>query len=133
MNYYGDPEYVRFLLMQNQNPGNTWLVLSMIVGFLSAILYKREAVVSWTLFRIAAIIYSFSIVIPPLTTALMGTAGSMLASGGANAEIQLALSFGNCLGPIALAISFLCLISSMIPSKAMRSQPVVPTKHPLDP
>ncbi len=133
MNYYGDPEYIRFLLMQNQNHGSTWLVLSMIVGFLLAALYKREAVVSWTLFRIAAIIYSFSIVIPPLTTALMGTAASMLASGSANAEIQLALSFGNCLAPIALAISFLCLISSMIPSKAIRSQPVVPAKHPLDP
>lgn len=133
MNYNGDPDYVRFLLMQNQSQGNTWLVLSLLVGFLLAVLYKREAVVSWIMFRLAAIIYAFAIVIPSLTTALIGAAVSVFAAGGPNTEIQFALSFGNCLGPIALAISFLCLVSSMIPSKAIRAQPIVSQKHPLDP
>jgi hypothetical protein len=126
--------------------GNTWVEGICLIGLFALVLFRREAIVNWRMFRFAYLFLAASVVLPPLVLAALqvepGTFSQMGNTNGLPGRLVWSLAL-NGIGPILLAASIVCAFGSILP-RATFTEPAVtepavtepavtePTKHPLD-
>jgi hypothetical protein len=124
------------LLFQRLFTGDSGLAQAVYVaGMFAILIWRREAVVNWWLFRTSYLLYGASLIAPPILTPLIG----ILANGGnrnlsgINADGQVfSLIFTLAVGPLLLAAAVICGLGSMIPRLSIAPPLGPPPKHPLD-
>ncbi len=134
MQFYDASEVMQFMLMQNSGGrgSDSWLALGVLAVFVIAIFYKRELVTSWIMLRMAVILFAVSLVLPAFAMGVTIPIARFSFGSNAPFESLMAQGLAGCVGPASLAISLLCLFSSVMPRRASLVPQAVPQKHPLD-
>ena len=124
--------------------GQSWVTPALLVCLFLALLFKPERIRNRALFRLACLLFGFSIMGPPLMHVgiglLLGDVGALFSAGairgGVSDTVRLFLSLHQVLGPILLGSSLICGLLCMCPganegqsSEPSRSEPV---RHPLE-
>jgi hypothetical protein len=123
------------LLMLRQLLSGDHLPLVVLSGLFVALLFRRESITSFGLFKLGYIFFIVSLVIPALVQSFLI---AISAPGGLRSGLSgdgTSFAIVNALGPIFLAVGLMCILGSLMPLRAKRSPfmpPAPPQKHPLD-
>src|SRR5262245_12383559 len=105
-----------------------------LAGIFAVLLWRRESVSSWWLFRMSVLLYGGSLVVPAIVTPLMRP---LIVAGPGYppndfSQIVCSIAIG-AMWPALFAGAVICGVSSMLPRIApWRSAPPFPGPHPLD-
>jgi hypothetical protein len=126
-------EYAQ-LMMLRQLSGD-YLPVVVLSGLFVALLFRRESITSYGLFKVGYILFILSLVVPTLVQSFLVLVGPPNGlRGGPSAEVA-SFTIISSLGPICLAVGLICILGSLMPSLATRlpaKPPAAPQKHPLD-
>jgi hypothetical protein len=105
-----------------------WTHAVYVASMFAILIWRRERIVSYKLFRASYFCFAGAIVLPPILTPLM----QMLAQTGTGSNSMIyTYIFAGSLAPICYAAAIVCGLASMMPERVrFASQPVGP--HPLD-
>jgi hypothetical protein len=123
------------MMMLRQMLSGDQLPLVVLAALFVALLFRRESIVSFRLFRLGYIFFILSLVLPVLLQsflAAVGPPGGLRSGFPADGYL---LAIYNSLGPLFSAIGLLCILGSLMPPRTKRSRvvsPAPPQKHPLD-
>jgi hypothetical protein len=127
------------LLLQRlfQTDSTGWTHAVYVAAMFAVIMWRKEIVVNWPLFRTSYLLFAASLVIPPIMVPVMQwlASGVMIQGRGAS-EGQILLSFliiGT--GPALFAGAVVCGLGSMMPRQYRFAPPPAPPQpqpHPLD-
>ncbi|MCC7085973.1 MAG: hypothetical protein IT427_13300 [Pirellulales bacterium] len=115
---------------------NGWHSTIYIAGMFAALLWRKESVVSWGLFRASYWLFAASLVLPPVVqpylmhTAMVSNRGISIE--GVNTLLNVIWAG---IGPIMFAGAVICGLGSMMPLRAVSTPPsTLPPQppHPLD-
>ena len=125
-------EQQMMVMMQRLFQGDTgWAEAVYLFGMFGILIWKREAVLNWGMFRMSYLLYGASLVLPPIVGPLV----QLLIRGGNNTNgdsqiLTMILVTGT--GPFLFAAAVACGLGSMVPRRTYVAPIVEPTKHPLD-
>jgi ABC-type spermidine/putrescine transport system permease subunit II len=110
-----------------QNEGG-WVQAVYVAAMFAILIWRRERIVSYKLFRASYFCFAGSIVLPPIVTPLM----QLLVQSGRNSNGTIyTFIFASALAPICYAAAVVCGLASMMPERVrFAAQPAGP--HPLD-
>ena len=117
------------LLSQSANGGGNWLTAVLLLGLLLALLFKRERITNWALFRLSCWFFAASITIPPILNVLTNVTGARNPALQRSGDYMVVLCV-YAIGPILLGTSIICALCSLIPSRY--DTQVSPPRHPLE-
>ncbi|MBI3468160.1 MAG: hypothetical protein HY000_34580 [Planctomycetes bacterium] len=128
------------LMMLRQLMGSSgWLEVVFLLGMFGFVLFRRDSITAPGRFRLAYILFAMSILLPALLTPALGGVGGMTGRmfAGRSNTLQSDVGFVTGLvvygsGPILFAFSVIFAFSSLMPRKALFTEPPPPVKHPLD-
>jgi hypothetical protein len=113
--------------------GNALAQAVYLAGIFGILIWRREAVVSWGLFRASYLFYGASLVVPPIIGPLSQfLAGAINRNPNAPDSQMFAIILVHATGPFLFAIAVACGLGSMVPRPPFATPRVEPTKHPLD-
>jgi hypothetical protein len=117
--------YVQQILTQTVN---VWLPVTLLVGLLTALIFKPDAISSRTLFSAACWLLGLSLIVSPMLIILIGPYLNFTTSarGGFNTPSGLSpllIACMNSIGPMMQGASILCGLFSLIPRSARHSMP----------
>jgi hypothetical protein len=121
------------LTIFSQMASNGFLTAIILVALFVTLLYRRDSIISVSLFRLGCILYVFSVIGPGMfATAwfwIVGPYSPSQASTPVGYSILLAI-----IGPVSLGAGLLCIFSSLLPRRPFQEgvAPAPPQKHPLD-
>jgi hypothetical protein len=130
------PDYLMLqLLSQAVSSGGGWLTAVLLLGLLVALLFRRERINNWVLFRLSCCLLAASVIVPPILNVLLNLTGSSMPITGSGAFARTSTNyavamFAYALSPILQGTSILCALLAMVPSCS--DVEVSPPKHPLD-
>jgi hypothetical protein len=123
--------YSDLLLQRLFGGDHSWAQAVYLAGMFAVLLWRKESVVNWRLFRISYLLYGGSIVLPAIITPLLPLAVQGRGIGSSEAQI-LTYAIINAIGPTLFAAALVCGLGSMMPRLKMTQSPGPPPKHPLD-
>ena len=132
-----DMEMVQLMQMRQLfGGGSTWAEAICLTGLFVLVIFRRESIVSWRLFRFAYLLIAVAILAPPLIIAGFQLEPGMLTQTGSSPNYVSRLVFSialSCVGPLCLAAAVVCAFGSVLPRDTFSGPPrIVPQKHPLD-
>src|SRR5438128_2147523 len=98
---------------------DTWLHVACLGGLFALVIFRRESIVSWRLFKLSYVLLALSIIVPALLWPL-GTIGGGIVRNMANSSIHSDQGLGTLLllngsGPTLLAFSIFCAFGAVMP------------------
>ena len=105
----------------------------LVIGLLTAILFRRQYVEDKRLFRMATVLLAAAIGLPPILTPVFSF--YIMNNTGAARQVEMPMLVAvvfNAVGPVLKGSSLICLVNSIIPRSFAPPEPLVPPKHPLD-
>ena len=123
------PNYEQLLLQRLFQNESGWAQAVYLAGMFAMIIWRKESVVKWRLFRLSYLLFGASLVLPPIVVPFT----QMLMNNRAGTDqhvVAAVVAVG--LGPALLAGAVICGLSAMMPRLALLQNPAPPTKHPLD-
>jgi hypothetical protein len=133
MNNYQMNSYEQMIFERLFEGGNAWVQAVFIAGLFGILIWRRESVVSWGLFRASYLFYGASLVMPPIIGPLSQfLAGTINRNPTALDSQAFATILVSATGPFLFAIAVACGLGSMIPRPTYIARPIEPTRHPLD-
>jgi hypothetical protein len=137
----GEADMSELMLLRQMAGGDVWLSVACLLGLFGVVIFRRESIVNWRLFRLSYILLAASIAVPALLLPAlnMGFGGGNITrnlgvSGmGPDKSLGLLLLL-NGTGPTLLAFCILCAFGSLLPRNIydLNRPPAAPMKHPLD-
>jgi hypothetical protein len=122
--------YQELLLQRLFQGDHSWAQAVYLAAMFAVMLWRKESIVNWGLFRMSYLLYGASLVLPPIITPLLPLA---IQGRGINNDGQiLTFAIVNALGPTLFAAAVICGLGSMMPRLRIVQQPGPPPKHPLD-
>ncbi len=108
-----------------------------LAGMFLIVVFKRESIAIPGMFKLAYVLFAFSLVLPALLTPVVISLGGLSMRGfraGTASDINWVASIiYNGTGPALFALSLLCAFGSMFPRHLrLPPAPSAPVKHPLD-
>jgi predicted neutral ceramidase superfamily lipid hydrolase len=125
------PNLDQFLLQRLAQPEGGWIYAVYLASMFALIIWRRESIVNFGLFRASYLFFAAAIVLPPIVWPFL----PMLSQGARmNGDGQILYSImANGLGPMLFAAAVVCGLASMMPRIRYQSSPSgPPPKHPLD-
>jgi hypothetical protein len=120
-------------LLQNDPVG--WMQLVYLTGMFVALIWRKEAIVNWKLFRASYLFFGVSLLLPSIAlplTQMFGTSGGFsprAPSTNPNIVTQILI---NAIGPACFAGAVICGLGSMAPQRTRIVHTAPATLHPLD-
>lgn len=108
-----------------------WVQAVYLAGMFAIVLWRKESVVNWRLFRMSYLLYGASLVLPPILTPLIQFFFYPNAGAYAGGQVFTYI-FISALGPLLFAAAVICALGSMLPRLIVAQPAGPPTKHPLD-
>ena len=107
-----------------------WVQAVYLAGMFAMVLWRKESVVNWRLFRMSYLLYGASLVLPPIITPIIPL---LMQGRSVNGDGQFfTYMVANALGPTLFAAAVICALGSMLPRLMMAQPAGPPPKHPLD-
>lgn len=126
------------MLLSGMTSGG-WLSVALLLGLLTALLFRPERISNWPLFRLAGMLFAFSLIIGPLLQAaiylLSGlSTGPVYPIGSAGSEGPLLRLFGVLLNLAPAVLQGFSILFALMALDGQRqaSLPHNPPRHPLD-
>ncbi len=127
------------LLLQRlfQTDGGGWTHAVYVAAMFVVIMWRKESIVNWWLFRMSYLLFAAALVIPPVVLPLLQwlASGAMLQGRGTSeGQILLSILFSGT-GPALFAGAVVCGLGSMMPRQFRFAAPLPPSPpapHPLD-
>ncbi len=124
------------LLLLRQFFTPNYAQVAMLVGLLLVAIYRPERICLPGMFRLSCVLLAVSILVTPITMAIMstmmGVSGSGMGRPGNASEFALLFSLLQIIEPILVALSICFGIFSLLPSACERHRSG-PRQHPLEP
>jgi hypothetical protein len=109
--------------------GSGWVQAIYVAGMFAVLMWRKESVTKWRLFRLSYLLYGASLVLPPLILPLLTVA--VQRPNISNDIFTYAII--SAMEPILFASAVLCGLGSMMPRhNYARPVEMPPAKHPLD-
>jgi hypothetical protein len=119
------------ILLQRLFQGDhAWAQAVYLAGMFAVVLWRKESVVNWRLFRLSYLLYGASLVLPPIVAPLIPL---VIQGGGVTGNGQIfTYIVSNAMGPTLFAAAVVCGLGSMLPRLMIAHNVPPPQKHPLD-
>jgi hypothetical protein len=125
-------------LMQSLGGAMAWSYAIYVAGMFAALLWRKESVTNWGLFRASYLLFGASLILPPIVqpVVMMTMYGGAFRGGGPTAGDASVLlgAVSNGIGPILFASAVICGLGSMMPRRVFSMPPpsMPQQQHPLD-
>jgi hypothetical protein len=109
-----------------------------VAGMFAALLWRRESVMNWGLFRASYLLFAASLLLPPIiqSVVMMTMASGGFRTGGMQGDANVLLSaISGGIGPGLFAGAVICGLGSMMPRRIFNMPPPASEpkpQHPLD-
>jgi hypothetical protein len=134
MDYMGR-QYMETIAYNKIFSSDSWLNVMFMAGLFSFLMYRRDSIVSPTLYKIAWFLFAASLAVPSLIIPVILQIDPGLSGMGVRAQgdvLFLLRILGNAAGPLLLALAMCCFISSVLPRIRRPLGPPAPDRCPLD-
>jgi hypothetical protein len=123
-------QYQQLMLERLFQGQQAWPQAVYLAGMFAIVLWRKESVVNWRLFRLSYLLYAASLILPPIVLPLF----EFVTPGGVGkAESQIFLyMISSGLGTWLFAAAVICGLGSMMPRLIIHHADLPPQKHPLD-
>ena len=121
-------------LLQPMGSATVLFAAVYLAGMFAALVWRRESIVSWGLFRVSYFLFGASLIAPaiagPIISLSLSANNRFVAS---DANVLLRIVHGG-LGPLLFAGAVVCGLAAMMPRRVFAVAPPAPKaeKHPLD-
>lgn len=125
-------------LMQSLGGATGWSNAIYVAGMFAALLWRRESVVNWGLFRASYLLFAASLLLPPIVQPIVMMtmySGAFRGGGPTQGDASVLLSaVSNGIGPGLFAGAVICGLGSMMPRRMFNMPPpsLPQQQHPLD-
>jgi hypothetical protein len=123
------------MLMLKQMFSGNYLPAVLLAGLFAALLFRRDSISSYPLFRLGYIFFILSLVLPALAESFLIAVNVGGGSRGGFPGEGTPYAILNIIGPIFQGIGLMCTLGSLIPQPAKRTPfvpPASPQRHPPD-
>jgi hypothetical protein len=126
------PNFEQLLLQQRLSPQEGgWTYAVYLASMFALIMWRRESIVNFGLFRASYLFFAAALVLPPVVWPFLMSFPPIAMSSGDSQIIRSILGSG--LGPALFATAVVCGLASMMPRiRYQSSMAGPPSKHPLD-
>ena len=109
-----------------------WAQAVYLAGMFAIVIWRRESVVNWWLFRTSYLLFGAAIFLPHLVVPATQMAFANRAGGGGGDGPIFTYIIANSMGPALLAAAIICGLGSMLPRLIISHSSGPSAPHPLD-